>query len=92
MALVKRQSNTTRMMIILAVVVVVGVVGYVLAKQYFSSTAGNANANTVSTGRTVTTNFGEQILNDSRYTGLQTFGTNLNVDVNSQSGQPQPFQ
>lgn len=91
MALVKRQTNSTRLIIIVVVVAVVGVIGYVLSQQLFSGPS-STNVNGPTSGRTVTTNFGETILNDSRYTDLQTYGVNLNVDVNAESGQPQPFQ
>lgn len=91
MALVKRQTNSTRLLIIGAVIVVVGVIGYFLSQQFFSSMGSNLTNQTIG-GRTVITNFGEAILNDSRYTDLQTYGSNINVDVNTESGQPQPFQ
>ncbi len=91
MALVKRQSNSTRLFIVSGVILAIGVVGYFLSRSYFSS-SGATNTTTGPAGRQVITNYGEAILNDSRYTDLQTYGTNLNVDVNTESGQPQPFQ
>lgn len=91
MALVKRQNNSTRLLMIMAVVVVVGAVGFFLARQFFSSSGGPVLTNST-TGRTVITNFGETILNDSRYTDLQPYGSTINVNANTDAGQPQPFQ
>lgn len=92
MALVKRQSNSQRMLIIFLVVVVVGGVAYFLITQYFNSSNGGTTTTNVSSGRPVITNFGEGILNDSRYTGLQTYGTNISVNANQDAGQSQPFR
>ncbi len=91
MALVKRQTNSTRLLLIFAVVVVVGAVGYFLSRQLFSTSVG-VNINVPGSSQTVITNFGEQILNDSRYTQLQTYGGSVQVDLNTDIGQPQPFQ
>jgi hypothetical protein len=40
----------------------------------------------------VITDFGEKILNDSRYTSLRPFGTTLSVNADDLPGQPNPFQ
>lgn len=92
MALVKRQSNSTRLIIIMSVVVVVAGIGFFLARQYLSGPAGNQSNGSGPASKRVITNFGESILNDSRYTDLKTYGLNLNVDANTQAGQPEPFQ
>ena len=93
MALVKKRSNSTRLLIVGAVIVAVAGVGYFLFQQFFVNGGGSETNTSVLPGQHgVITNFGEEILNDSRYTQLTPFGTNLNVNANDNPGQPNPFQ
>ena len=97
MALVKRQNNSTRIVTILVVVLVVAGVGFLLARQYFSGIGANPNGVGAGAGEKVITNFGETILNDSRYIDLQTFSggagpSTANVNIDLTAGQPQPFR
>lgn len=93
MALVKKQSNTTRLFVIAAVIIAVGGIGYFLFQQFFLKVPEtNTSTGVVPGQRGVITNFGESILNDSRYTQLQPFGTTINVNAADNPGQPNPFQ
>ncbi len=91
MALVKKQNNNGRMVIIAVVVVVVGGIGYFLFQQLYLKNSSVPSGPTGG-GRQVITNFGEAVLNDDRFKQLRPFGTTVNVDMNTDTGQPQPFQ
>jgi len=91
MALVKKQSNSTRLVVIGVVIIAVAGIGYLLFQQ-FTSTSSTANSAVGAGHPKIITNFGESILQDSRFTNLKHFGTNISVNVNTDSGQPQPFQ
>lgn len=93
MALAKRKSNSTRMVIIGLVVLVVAGIGYVLFRQFFLNPGANTNdALNANRGKTVITNFGEAILNDSRFTTLKTYDVVVNADAETDGGQANPFQ
>lgn len=93
MALAKKKSNSTRLVIIGLVVLVVAGIGYVLFRQFFLNPAANTNdALNANRGKTVITNFGEAILNDSRFTTLKTFDVVVNADAATDGGQANPFQ
>ncbi len=90
MALVKKRSNSSRLIVVGLVVIVVAAVGYFLYQQFFlnQSTSNQTNVSTERTKRVLTT-FGEDILQDPRYQALQPFGT----DPPAPSGtNPNPFQ
>lgn len=93
MALVKKQTNSARLLIIGAAVIAVAGVGLFLFQKFFlAGKTPITNSGQVPGQQGVMTNFGEDILNDSRYTKLQPYGTNLNVNANDNPGQPNPFQ
>lgn len=93
MALVKKRSNSTRLFVVGAVIVAVSGIGYFLFQQFFIGTSDeNINISIIPGQRGVITNFGEDILNDSRYTELQPYGSTVNVNANENPGQPNPFQ
>ncbi|MBI5467121.1 MAG: hypothetical protein HY975_02815 [Candidatus Kerfeldbacteria bacterium] len=93
MALVKKRSNSSRLTIIGTVVVLVAVVGFLLYRQLYLLPGQNGdNTNGAGRGRSVITNFDESILNDSRFTELQSYGTEITADANIDGGQIQPFR
>ena len=93
MALVKKNSSSTRMVIIGVVIIAVLGIGYLLFKQFFlNSNSANTNANGTSQTRKVITNFGESILNDSRFNTLHSYDVSINADANTDGGQINPFQ
>lgn len=93
MALAKKKSNSSRLVIIGIVVVVVVGIGYVLFRQFFLNdgvgTNGAANTNH---GKSVITNFGETILNDPRFTTLKSYDVSINTNAETDGGQANPFQ
>lgn len=91
MALVKKRTNISRWVVIAAAVVVVGAGAYFIVVRLFQS-GSNSSGNYVAPTQHVSTNFGESIFSDPQYQGLKSYATNLNVDVNNNPGQPQPFQ
>ena len=42
--------------------------------------------------KAVITNFGESILNDSRFSQLKAYDVSVNVNADTDGGQPTPFQ
>lgn len=93
MALAKKNSNSTRTIIIAAVIIAVAGIGYVLYQQFFLN-PGSSTATDLTTSRTksVITNFGESILTDPRYTTLKSFDQSVNADANRDGGQINPFR
>lgn len=90
MALVKKRSNSSRLVVIGLVVVIIGVAGYFLYKQFFLGQNSPSKTN-LSSERTkhVLTTFGEDILKDPRYQALQPFGTDPQPPAGTN---PNPFQ
>lgn len=90
MALVKKRSQSSRLVVIGVVVVVVAGIGYFLLQQFYLNPS---LTNTPGTGidRTsqVIQNFGEDILQDPRYRALQPYGTE---PVPPGDTNPNPFQ
>ncbi len=91
MALVKRRTSSNRTIIIAVVVLVLGGIGWFLVQQFLAPTSNDMLVNQ-NRNRTVITNFGETILNDARYQDLQSFDQTVTVNVNADSGNPNPFQ
>lgn len=93
MALAKKTSNSTRIVVIAAVVIAVAGIGFVLFKQFFLQADTTLNlSNSAAQKSTAITEFGESILNDPRFTGLQSFDTTVNADANRDGGQANPFR
>lgn len=93
MALVKKTSSSTRLVIVGLIVVVVAGVGWLLFRQFFLNPGtGGSTVNGADRSRAIITNFGESILNDSRYTELRSFGETVSADANVDGGQAQPFR
>lgn len=90
MALQKKQSSSSRFIVIGIIVVVVLGIGYLLFQQFYLGAQVNQNVNQ-SQSRTnrVITSFGEGILQDPRYKALIEYGT---PPVNPTSTNPNPFQ
>ena len=90
MALQKKRSNSSRLIVVGVVVLVVGVVGYVLFQQFFlgAGTTSNVNSTVDRTNRVMSIT-GEDILQDPRYQALVQFGT---TPVEPQGTNPNPFQ
>lgn len=80
------------MVVIAAVVLVVAGIGYVLFREFFLK-ENNANdaANAANRSKAVISDFGESILNDQRYTGLQPYDISISADANTDGGQTNPF-
>lgn len=92
MALAKRSSNSTRLVIILVVVIVVAGVGYLLFREFFLKPGEEAdNLNAAARRKSVLTNFGDSILQDPRYQALKSYEVPVQVDVNAEGGQSNPF-
>lgn len=93
MALAKKKSNSTRLVIIGLVVLIVAGIGYVLFRQFFLNDGLNTNdALNASGGKQVITNFGEEILSDPRFTNLKSYDVTINTNAETDGGQAQPFQ
>lgn len=92
MALVKRQTNNTRVVIIAFVILLVAGVGYILFQRFYLNDGEVVNNSSTGSGSQVITNFGESLLNDGRFTDLSPTTINISVDVNRDAGQPKPFQ
>ncbi len=93
MALVKKRSSNSRLVIVGLVIVIVAGVGWLLFRQFFlNPEAGGPSAGGDNRSRAIITNFGESILNDSRYTDLRSFGGTVSADANADGGQAQPFR
>lgn len=77
-----------------AVILAVAGIGYFLFQQFFIAAPETGGPGEVFPGqRGIITNFGENILNDSRYTELVPYGGEpLNVNADDNPGQPNPFQ
>lgn len=91
MALAKRQSNSTRLMVIGVVIVAVAGIGYLVYREFFTKPV-DVTANTVNATKRVITNFNESVLSDPRYTTLKSYDATVNADANTDGGQSQPFQ
>lgn len=91
MALVKKQTNSSRIIIIAAVILILGGAGVFLIPKFLAPSPDEITP-LPSANRTVITEFGESILNDPRYQSLQTFGKELNVNAERDAGNPNPFQ
>lgn len=91
MALQKRNTSSTRTIVIAVVILAVAGVGYLLYQQLFVN-ANDTNSSTFTNGtRPVVNSFGESILNDSRYTTLRSYDVTTNADANVDGGQINPF-
>lgn len=93
MALVKKQSNSSRLIIMAVAVLVVGVIGFVLYQQVVLKT--NTPGKTSSTAPrhpSIITNFGESIVSDPRYLELKPYGQPLSVNAETDGGQTNPFR
>lgn len=90
MALQKKRSNSSRLILTAVTLIVVAVVGYILYRQFYLHPdridTGGTEANQVN--RVIRT-FGEDILQDPRYRSLVQFGTD---PVAPQDANPNPFQ
>lgn len=92
MALAKKNSNSSRVIVVSLVIVMVAVVGYVLFREFFLKTGGvNDNTGTSNRDQAVISNFGEAILNDPRFTTLKPTNIDITADANRDGGQPNPF-
>lgn len=93
MALAKKRSNSSRVMIIGAVVVAVAGVGYFLFREFFLKTDTGSGTNDIQSRRkSVLTNFGSSVLQDPRYQALKTYDITTQVDANRDGGQIEPFR
>lgn len=95
MALVKRQTSSSRLIVISVGIAVAAIIGFVLYRQLSAPTVNPGAANGAVSRPTPITNFGEAILNDSRYKDLKQYsGANLNDNVNlaPDARNPNPFQ
>ena len=96
MALVKKQSNS-RAIIILIVGLAVAGIGYFLFQRFAHPSTDNGNGALQNNGEVIT-KFGESILEDPRYKSLQSFdgGTNsapaVTIDPVQDGHNPNPFE
>ncbi len=90
MALQKKRSNSSRLIITALVIVLVAAVGYVLYQQFYLQTdsTGPGGSDVNQTNRVIRT-FGEDILQDPRYRALVQFGTE---PIAPSTVNPNPFQ
>lgn len=91
MALVKRRTNSTRLIVIAVIIIVVGGLAVWLIQQFLTP---QADETTPPTNRQneIITDFGQEILDDPRYLRLTPYGTNLNVNASRDALNPNPFQ
>ncbi len=93
MALAKKKSNSSRLVVIAVVIAIVAGLGYVLFKQFFLKNGSNGNNGALTNhSKPVITDFGEAILNDARFTTLKTYDVTVNANANTDGGQANPFQ
>ena len=92
MALAKKTSNSSRMVVIGLVVIIVIGLGYFLGKEFFQKSDTINTGLTTNPDRAVISNFGDAILNDSRFTELHYTPISINADANLDGGQQNPFQ
>lgn len=93
MALAKKKSNSTRLVVIAVIIIAAGGIGYLLFNQLvLQKDATNGNALNINKPKAVITNFGESILNDSRFSQLKAYDVSVNVNADTDGGQPNPFQ
>ena len=92
MALVKKQSNNTKIIGIAAGVLVLGLAGYYLFNRFYLNPAATNGTTGTNTSGQVITNFGEDLLNDSRFTSLTPYQTNVSLNSELEAGQSNPFQ
>jgi hypothetical protein len=90
MALQKKNSSSSRFVVIGIIVVIVGVAGFFLFQQFYLNSTGTEaiNSTTDRTNRVIRT-FGEDILQDPRYQGLEQYGTE---PIEPAGTNPNPFQ
>lgn len=90
MALQKKSTNSSRLIIILVIVAVVGGIGYVLFQQFYINQEEAANTNaTIDRTNRVIKSFGEDILQDPRYRALIEYGRD---PADPAGSNPNPFQ
>lgn len=92
MALVKKKSNSNRIIVIAIGIILLAGVGYFLFTELYLKSQDTNGATGAAGGRRVITNFGQSILNDGRYSELRSYGVNISADANTNPGQPNPFQ
>jgi hypothetical protein len=90
MALVKKRSNSTRIVIIVIVGLVAAAAGYFLFQRF--ANPATEDGVTLQTNRQVITEFGESILDDSRYKSLNSFDQEVTVNPESDGHNPNPFE
>lgn len=90
MALQKKNSSSSRFVVIGIIVAVVGVAGFFLFQQFYLNSTGTEATNSTAdrTNRVIRT-FGENILQDPRYQGLVQYGTE---PIEPAGTNPNPFQ
>lgn len=93
MALAKKSSNSTRLVIIGVVIIVVAGIGFLLYREFFLNADGSGgDTSGVTGGKRVITDFHESVLNDPRYTTLKSYDETISANANTDGGQANPFQ
>lgn len=91
MALAKKQSRSSSIIIMAIIALVLGVIGYFVYVRFLAGDSTNGNNNSGLGSRGGLVNFNSAILNDSRVTNLQDYERSTNVDAN-RAGQVEPFR
>lgn len=73
------------------VILAVAGIGYFVFQRFINSATPSASE-IVNSRPAIITDFGESILNDSRYLELRSFGQVLDPNANYNPGNPNPFQ
>lgn len=92
MALVKRQSASSKSIIIGLIIVVVAVVSFFVYKKFVLDAGTTNTTNNGPVSGSVISSFGEGLLNDPSFTELRPTTITPTIDENTDKGQPQPFQ
>ncbi len=91
MALVKKRSQTSNILVIFIVVAVLGGIGYVLFRQFYSAGLTNSGNGSDAGVQKEVKDFGQSILQDPRFKSLEKYSTLPTVN-SSDYGQGNPFQ
>lgn len=91
MALVKKRTNSSRLVVTaVAIIAVGGLVAWLVLK--FINPSEDETVQPVNRQGEIITQFGEEILKDPRYLRLTPYGQDLNVNADRDAHNPNPFQ
>ena len=92
MALVKRQSASSKTILIAVIILVVGVLGFFVFQRFFLQAGTGTVTNTGGQSGGVISGLGEETLNENKFTELHSRTVNNSVNLKTDTGQHQPCQ